>query len=79
MDTADPQVSPCFLSACVHLPLSVQAGFRAAEFKFKDHLKQWSKLEAVLSLDSQTFIPYLSQDEGLSLTQARVCKSSRAE
>ncbi len=34
-----------------------QAGFKPAELKFKAHMSQWSKIEAVVSMDTECFIP----------------------
>ena len=50
-----------------------------AEFKFKPHMKQWSKLEAVLDIDSECFIAAPTSKHGqktarLSHGQARVTR-----
>lgn len=42
----------------------MQAGFRPAELKFKDHVSQWCKVEAVVSLDVECVLPPTSPEGG---------------
>lgn len=35
----------------------MQAGFRPAELKFKAHMSQWCKVEAVVSVDVECVLP----------------------
>lgn len=55
-----------------------QAGFVPAEFKFKTHVNQWLKIEAVISVDTECYVPSDKKEKGeeskatkLSHTQAR--------
>ncbi len=40
----------------------MKAGFRSAELKFKAHMSQWCKVEAVVSMDMECVLPSTSPD-----------------